>query len=349
MDKTARPELDKRKAFILATVVYEYVATAEPVGSQTLTQKYKLGVSSATVRNELAELEAGGYLVQPHTSAGRIPSDTGYRTYVDQLMTPQPIAPHEQRQIQDELRATSLALEEAIEQTTRLLGQLSHSVAFAIAPMRDGQTFRHLQLIWLSARTGLAVIVSSVGVARQHHFEFNSPVEADDMTRLSNVFNERFGGRTLREVVEADLGSVVREVRLPDEFAAMLRRALSAAMSDVDPLVAASGAQNLLDQPEFQDLRKLRAILHILEEQKTLADLVVDSIHADGTTVKIGAELRIDEMAECSLVTVPYHFGNNMTGVLAILGPRRMEYARLVALAEGTASSLNHHFEGGDN
>jgi heat-inducible transcriptional repressor len=348
MDKTAKPELDKRKAFILATVVYEYVATAEPVGSQTLTQKYKLGVSSATVRNELAELEAGGYLVQPHTSAGRVPSDAGYRTYVDQLMKPQPIAAHEQRRIRDELRATSLALEEAIEQTTRLLGQLSHSVAFAIAPMRDSQTFRHLQLIWLTPRTGLAVIVTSVGVARQYHFEFSAPLEPDDLTRLSNRFNDEFGGKMLRDVVGSDLGSITREARLPDELAAKLRQALSSALSDEDPLVAASGAQNLLDQPEFQDLRKLRAILHILEEQKTLADLVVDSIHAEGPTVKIGAELQIDEMAECSLVTVPYQFGDNMTGVLAILGPRRMEYARLVALAAGTASSLNSHFEGTD-
>src|SRR5579862_8769059 len=120
--------LDKRKSYILATVVYEYIATAEPVGSQTLTQKYNLGVSSATVRNELAELEAGGYLVQPHTSAGRVPSDAGYRKYVDHLMQPESLAPDDRRRIQDELRDASRELDEIIENATRLLGRFSKNL-----------------------------------------------------------------------------------------------------------------------------------------------------------------------------------------------------------------------------
>src|SRR5208283_11644 len=139
-------DLDQRKAFILATVVYEYIATAEPVGSNTLTQKYNLGVSSATIRNEMAELEAGGYLEQPHTSAGRIPSDAGYRTYVDQLMRPEALASEDQRRIHDEFRAASRELEGVIEQTTRLLSHLSKNLAIAIAPARESQTFRHIQL-----------------------------------------------------------------------------------------------------------------------------------------------------------------------------------------------------------
>src|SRR5271166_1751086 len=139
--------LDKRKAYILATVVYEYVATAEPVGSNTLTQKYNLGVSSATVRNELAELEAGGYLVQPHTSAGRIPSDAGYRTYVDRLMQPETLTNEDAKRLRDEFRAASRELDDVIEQTTRLVGELSHNVAFMIAPSRETQAFRHIQLI----------------------------------------------------------------------------------------------------------------------------------------------------------------------------------------------------------
>src|SRR5579859_851808 len=130
-------ELDKRKAYILATVVYEYIATAEPVASQTLTQKYQLGVSSATVRNELAELEASGYLVQPHTSAGRVPSDAGYRKYVDQLMRPERLEPEDRRRIQDELRDASRELDEVIENTTRMLGRLSKNLAFVTKPSSD--------------------------------------------------------------------------------------------------------------------------------------------------------------------------------------------------------------------
>src|SRR5580658_9521421 len=142
--------LDKRKAYILATVVYEYVATAEPVGSNTLTQKYNLGVSSATVRNELAELEAGGYLVQPHTPAGRAPSDAGYRTYVDELMQPETLAVEDRRRIRDDLRDASHELDAIIDEATRLLGRLSNNLAFATKPHLDAQAFKHLQMICLS-------------------------------------------------------------------------------------------------------------------------------------------------------------------------------------------------------
>src|SRR5581483_10509311 len=182
-------ELDKRKAFILATVVYEYIATAEPVASQSLTQKYNLGVSSATVRNELAELEAGGYLVQPHTSAGRVPSDAGYRTFVDQLMQPEKLRAEDRRRIHDELRDASRELDEIIDGATRLLGKLSNNLAFATKPSSDAQTFRHIQLIWLSARTGMAIVVTSMGMAAQSLFELKTDAGPDELTQLSNALN----------------------------------------------------------------------------------------------------------------------------------------------------------------
>ena len=338
------PDLDKRMAFILATGVYEYGATAEPVGSNTLTQKYQLGVSSATIRNEMAELEAQGYLVQPHTSAGRVPSDAGYRTYVDQLLRPEPLQTDEQRRIQDEFRAASRELDDAIEHTTRLLGQLSRNVAFVVAPVRDTQAFRHVQLLWLSDRSGLAIIVTSVGVAAQMPFEHAPEVEADDLTRFSNRLNVDFAGKTMREISAADVSRVARDAGVPDDLGTTIGRAFADAVrSDDPPAVVSSGAQHLLDQPEFQDLRKLRSILRVIEEQKALYDLVADSIALDAPHVKIGHELGSDDITECSVVTVPYRFGDESVGVLAILGPRRMPYARLLALATGTAASLNRH------
>ncbi len=339
------PPLDQRKAFILATIVYEYVATAEPVGSQTLTQKYNLGVSSATIRNEMAELEAGGYLVQPHTSAGRIPSDAGYRTYVDRLMQPESLSSEEAKRIRDEYRAASRELDGVIEQTTRLVGELAHNVAFMIAPSRETQTFRHIQLIWLAERTGLAVLVTSLGVALQTHFEHSESVTADDLTRLSNRLNASFGGRTMRELGDVEVIAVVRAAGFGDDLARAVESAFRSAARSPEPIVASSGTQHLLDQPEFQDLRKLRSILRIIEEQKTLYDLVADSINDAGPTVRIGHELGSDEITECSVVTVPYRFSDQTVGVLAIMGPRRMPYARLMALAGGTAQSLNKLFD----
>jgi len=335
--------LDKRKAFILQTVVYEYINTAEPVGSMTLTQKYNLGVSSATIRNEMAELEAGGYLVQPHTSSGRVPSDAGYRMYVDELMSPESLRPEDQQRIRDEFRAASRDLDEVIEQTTRLLGQLSRSLAFVIAPARSTQTFRHIQLIWLSERVGLAVVVTSLGTPTQTVFELAADVSADDLTRLSNELNKMFGGRALETITDQEIAEAVRCLGLSGDLTEAVRKAFGEAADPSDPLIAAAGAQNLLDQPEFHDLRKLRSILRIVEEQKRLYELVAESMAQEGTQVRIGHELGSDEISECSLVTVPYHIGEGGVGLLAILGPRRMPYGRLMALASSTANSLGAH------
>ncbi|HET9030373.1 MAG TPA: heat-inducible transcriptional repressor HrcA [Candidatus Aquilonibacter sp.] len=333
--------LDKRKAYILATVVYEYIATAEPVGSQTLTQKYNLGVSSATVRNEMAELEAGGYLVQPHTSAGRIPSDIGYRTYVDDLMQPEQLATGDRRRIRDDLREASRELDEIIDQATRLLGRLSNNLAFITKPQLDTQSFKHIQLIWLSPHTGVAIVVTSLGVAAQTLFELSIDVEADALTRLSNALNSRLSNRLLREIGEADIAATVGELGLPDDLRGAVASALRSARSNETPGLSAAGAQNLLDQPEFHDLRKVRSILRMVEEQKTLYDLVADAMNQESPSVKIGGEIGIDEMSDLSVVTVPYRFGENAIGMLSILGPRRMPYARLLALASGTADTLS--------
>ena len=335
--------LDKRKAFILQTVVYEYINTAEPVGSQTLTQKYNLGVSSATIRNERAELEAGGYLVQPHTSSGRVPSDAGYRMYVDELMSPETLRPEELQRIREEFRAASRHLDDVIDQTTKLLGQLSRSLAFVIAPARSTQTFRHIQLIWLAEHKGLAVVVTSLGTATQTLFDFSDDVGADDLTSLSNLLNDRLSGRPLAEIKPSEIAAAVKELGLSSALRAAVEHAFSEATDPSDPLIAAAGAQNLLDQPEFHDLRKLRSILRIVEEQKRLYELVADSMSQAGTQVRIGHELGTDDIAECSLVTVPYRIGEHATGLLAILGPRRMPYGRLMALASSTARSLGDH------
>jgi heat-inducible transcriptional repressor len=333
--------LDKRKAYILATVVYEYIATAEPVASQALTQKYNLGVSSATVRNEMAELEAGGYLVQPHTSAGRVPSDAGYRMYVDQLMHPEQLAPDDRKRIRDELRDASRELDDIIEGTTRLLGRLSKNLAFVTKPVNETTTFKHIQLIWLSARTGVAIVVTSIGVSAQSLFELSTDVTPDDLTRLSNALNARLGNRTLREITERDVAAATQDLPLNDDLKSAVITALRSAGSSESATLSASGAQNLLDQPEFHDLRKLRSILRIVEEQKTLYDLVADSMNREAPAVKIGHELGVEEMTDFSIVTVPYRFGQHAIGMLSILGPRRMPYARLVALASGTAESLS--------
>ncbi len=230
-----------------------------------------------------------------------------------------------------------------IESTTRLLGQLSKNLAFVVSPARDTRMFRHIQLIWLSEGSGLVVVVTSVGVLTQRLFEFPSELDADALTRLSNRLNAKLGGKMLRDIALPDVLEVVRAERAPEGVAAAIVEVFAVASGGEEPSVSSAGAQHLLDQPEFHDLRKLRSILRIIEEQKKLYDLVLDSMHAEGPIVKIGQELGSDEITECSLVTIPYSLGDETLGVLAILGPRRMPYGRLLALASLTAQSLNHY------
>jgi heat-inducible transcriptional repressor len=341
--------LGKRRAYILATVVYEYIATAEPVGSQALTQKYNLGISSATVRNEMAELEAGGYLIQPHTSAGRIPSDAGYRTYVDNLMVPEELTDDERRRIHDELGDATRELDEIIDHTTRLLGRLSNNLAFLTKPQQEAQLFKHIQLIWLSPHTGVAIVVTSLGVAAQSLFELGAEVDPDDLTRFSNALNARLANRALRDMTDNEIAAAAQEARVSDDLRAAVVAAAAAARSSEQPTIAAAGAQNLLDQPEFHDLRKLRSILRIVEEQKTLYQIVADAMNADSASVKIGHELGSEELADLSVVTVPYRFGSQALGMLSILGPRRMPYGRLLALASGTAATLSERLSDVDD
>ncbi|HXM17935.1 MAG TPA: heat-inducible transcriptional repressor HrcA [Candidatus Tumulicola sp.] len=344
---SSQPELDRRKTSILGTVVYEYIATGEPVGSATLTQKYNLGISPATVRAEMASLEDEGYLDQPHTSAGRVPSDRGYRYYVDRLMLPEMLSNEEREQIHGEVRRASRQLDTAVDHASHVLSGLTRSIAFAIAPRLNSQTYRHLQLIWLGSRSVHAVLVTDIGLAAQTTIETSEDVLPDDLTRFCNKLNGLLPGRRLSAISIELLRELAREQPLPPD----LLRALAGMFAQhgeniVEQRLFAGGANNLLDQQEFRDFRKLRAILDLLEEQRTLYRWLQDSLLHDGTTVVIGSELGNIDMNECSVVTVPYKVADRNAGAVGVLGPRRMHYARLIALVNCMAENLNELFQG---
>jgi len=339
--------LDRRKTSILGTVVYEYIATGEPVGSATLTQKYNLGISPATVRHEMATLEDGGYLDQPHTSAGRVPSDLGYRYYVDRLMLPEALSREERDQIHGEVRRASRQLDSAVAHASRVLSNLTRNIAFAIAPRLNSQAFRHIQLIWVAPKTVHIVLVTNLGLAGQATVEITEDVDQDRLSAASNNFNEHFAGVNLSAIALEGLSAVSRSTPLPEPLIRAIA-GLVATPHDVgsERRLFTDGANNLLDQQEFRDLRKLRAILELMEEQRTLYELLHQSLATDGARVSIGKELGEGGLDECSVVTVPYKVGEFNAGAVGVLGPRRMHYARLIALVNCMADSLNAMFQG---
>src|ERR1700687_4187477 len=216
------PDLDRRKTSILGTVVYEYIATGEPVGSATLTQKYNLGVSSATVRAEMASLEDEGFLDQAHTSRGRVPSDRGYRYYVDRIMLPEALTPEERARIRAEVRQASRQLDTAVDKASHILSNLAKNIAFAIAPRLHNQAFSHLQLIWVAHRSVHIVLVTELGLAAQTTVEVGDNVDADALTCACNNLNKRFAGRPLSEIGLNELTAAVRETPLPSDLIRVL-------------------------------------------------------------------------------------------------------------------------------
>lgn len=345
--KPVEPQLDRRKTSILGTVVYEYIATGEPVGSATLTQKYNLGISPATVRAELASLDEEGYLDQPHTSAGRIPSDRGYRYYVDRLMLPEALSGEERERIRGEVNRATHELDAVVDHASHVLSSLTRNIAFAIAPRLSSQVFRHIELIGIGDHAVHVVLVTNLGLAAQSSIEIAAEVHTDALLRAANNLNASLQGAPLADISSDTLRQLLRDMPLPEE----LLRAIASILAehsepDVRQRLFAGGAHNLLDQQEFRDLRKLRAILDLLEEQQTLYQLLRGSLVSDGATVSIGHELPSADMSECSVVTVPYRVGDRNAGAVGILGPRRMQYARLIALINCMADSLNELFLG---
>lgn len=341
------PELDRRKTSILGTVVYEYIATGEPVGSATLTQKYNLGISPATVRAELASLDEEGYLEQPHTSAGRVPSDRGYRYYVDRLMLPEALTPEERDRIRAEVRRATHQLDAVVDHASHVLSTLTRSIAFAIAPRLSSQVYRHIELIRIGDHAVHMVLVTDLGLAAQCTLETAWAVDGDQLLKAANNFNSRLQGRRLAEISIEALYALAQDTSLPDDVLHGISTILAEhADGDVERKLFAGGAHNLLDQQEFRDLRKLRAILDLLEDQRTLYQLLRRSLQTAGPRIAIGRELPSADMSECSVVTIPYRVGDRNAGAVGILGPRRMQYARLIALINCMADSLNELFHG---
>ena len=323
-------------------MVYEYIATAEPVGSQALTQKYNLGISSATVRNEMAELEAERLLRAAAHLGGAHPLGRRLPHLRRPLMQPEELTEDERRRIRDELYDATRELDEIIDHTTRLLGRLSNNLAFVTKPQQETPTLQ-------TYSADLALAADRCGDRRHLAGRRRAePLRAGrrSTARRSHALFQR-AQRALWQTARwpkswrCEIARAAQEAGVSDDLRNAVVAAAQSARSGEQPTIAAAGAQNLLDQPEFQDLRKLRSILRIVEEQKTLYQIVADAMTAETASVKIGHELGSEELADFSIVTVPYRFGSHALGMLSILGPRRMPYARLLALAAGTAETLS--------
>jgi len=337
--------VDDRKLDVLRAIVEDYVATEEPVGSKALVERHGLGVSPATVRNDMAALEEEGYIHQPHTSAGRVPTDKGYRLFVDKLATLKPMSAAERRAIATLLDG-AVDLDDVVQRSVRLLSQLTRQVAIVQYPSLSRSTVRHVELVALTPSRVMAILILSTGRVDQRLVELDGPIADDDLADLRAVVNQTAAGEPIA-VAAAALLALPDTVRAEQAGVATdVVTVLAEAMSDhrSDQRVAVSGTANLARYGDFDTA--VRPLLEALEEHVVLLKLLGES-GADAVTVRIGHEGPYSELAATSVVATGYGPLENHLGSLGVVGPTRMDYPGSMSAVRAVARYVSRILDEG--
>jgi heat-inducible transcriptional repressor len=334
--------MDDRKSQVLRAIIDDYVATAEPVGSRTIARKYNLGVSSATIRNEMADLEELGYLEQPHTSAGRIPSDRGYRYYVDCLMQTQEVGPSEMDLIRRTFERKVREVDVLVRETARLLSEMTHLTSVVSGPQIEKAAFKELRLVPLGGDKAVLVYITDSGFIENQVLELPVEVTMLELQRISDVLNEQLKGQRVEALSRAALSALQREL---SRYGALLEQALYFLDQRMEPgerqRLYLGGTTHMLDQPEFRDVDKLRSLLNLLEHEEVVADVLDVGSETEGVQIQIGEEIQVRELADCSVVSATYRLGDQVIGKVGVIGPKRMEYGKVVGIMNSITRQLS--------
>jgi heat-inducible transcriptional repressor len=329
--------MDARKERILRAIIDDYILTAMPVGSRTISRKYETSLSSATIRNEMSDLEELGYLAQPHVSAGRVPSVKAYRLYVDELLEGKPV-PQDQA-AREYFSQRVRQMEDVITSAAQAISEITRYTAVVMMPKQLEMRVSCLQLVPMPRGAALLVIVTDSGAIRDTVIHVSENLDGDALYAISRMLTERLAGRTLQQVQEMlgaysrQEGADARVLQGISELASQMEK-----QSSTDS-VTVGGTHNILNYPEYSDVEKARAFLSILEEKEKLLDLVSGSDAA--FTVRIGPETGVPEMMDCSVVTASYQVGMGHRGSIGVIGPTRMPYGRVLSVLSAIGSALS--------
>jgi heat-inducible transcriptional repressor len=318
--------LDDRKLDVLRAIVQDFVSTNEPVGSKSLVERHSLGVSPATIRNDMSTLEDEGYITQPHTSAGRVPTDKGYRLFVDRLSSVKPLTGAERKAIESFLSG-AVDLDDVVHRTVRLLAQLTHQVAVVQYPSLARSSVRHLEFVHLSETRVLVVLITDTGRVEQRQVDLPGLLSDDDLSRLRTLFNERVAGQPLAEAPSllAELPDVVAPELRPNAVA-ILSTVLETLVERTEERVVLAGTANLARGGSLDFPRTIRPVLEALEEHVVLLRLFGEVTDAQTVRVSIGLENEIEGLQTASIVTTGYGVADTPLAGLGVLGPTRMDY-----------------------
>lgn len=334
--------MDERKKKILRAIVDEYIETAEPVSSNTIVQKYEPNISSATVRNDMAELEKVGYIEKTHTSSGRVPSAKGYRLYVDELLNYNDISLEEIKYIGEKLETKVNQLEELTKITTSTISEITHYTTISVGPESSKQNIDEIKFVMLGSRMLMAIIVTDIGIIKETIIKFDEDITQEQVDTLAHLFNNKLKGKPL-EMIDKPLEEYIfNELHYSINIIKTIIEEIQKMIKD-DKKLYLEGRNKNFDLPEFKSLDTARNFVNILDEDNVMLDILKSGM-ADDIQIYIGDENANEELKDFSIITFKHSVGNKDLGTIGIIGPKRMNYSKVISVMKYINKMLN-----GDN
>lgn len=326
--------LNERKKKILQLIIEDYISTAEPVGSRTIARKYNLGISPATIRNEMSDMEMLGYLEQPHTSAGRIPSAQAYRFYVDSLLEPGALTDNDMALINSWFKERRRSIDEIFQSTAKILSRMTQNVSMVLANKSDAAIFRYMKFLPLDDRHAILCIITDDGSVDNCVVEIPLGMRPEEMDYMAGRVSRLLEGKPLSEISDTLLSAVHTDI-VEDKllFSSLIGTINRMSRKHQQQRVFLGGTRQLLSQPEFRDMDRVRDLLGILEEEKVVRDLLLAG-EDSGLKITIGSENKFTGIQDCSMVQATYRLNGQVVGTMAVLGPTRMEYSKVISVMD---------------
>ncbi|MEG0181055.1 MAG: heat-inducible transcriptional repressor HrcA [Clostridium sp.] len=336
-------ELNERKLDILKAIVKDYIDTAEAVGSRTLSKKYELGVSAATIRNEMADLEELGYLIQPHTSSGRIPSEKGYKLYVDSLMKEYELDNIEKNLIEESINHNMNYMNDLIHETSKLISKLTNYTTIAVTKnVSNLQNIKHIQLVGLDEKSIVLVIVTEKGDIKNTTLSTNIQIDQAKLNLISDKLTRKLSGKNISEIDEEFLNYIKYEITENSLIIDKLIDSLNLGIEENNTSMSLSGATNIFNFPEFSDVVRAKTFLTMLEEKENISNMLKSKgIQKENLNIIIGSDNDCEVAQDCSIITATYNIDKDVVGKISLIGPTRMDYAKVYSILNYMGLLLN--------
>lgn len=338
-------DLSERKLRILQAIISDFIKTAEPVGSRTLSKRFDLGISPATIRNEMADLEDLGFLTHPHTSAGRVPSEKAYRLYVNDMMKKRELSQAEKDAIASKLYENVTELEKTVQHAAKILSEITNLTSFALTPSQDEDTLKYINLLPVDDHTVVLMIVSHSGKVSNTALKLSVPYTEEGLEVLSKTMTYNYRGKTLSEVLTLDIiENFETDIEAMSSLAKKVMPNFVRTLEDMlNVNLYMDGLTNIFSIPEYNDIDKAKMFLEMLGKKEDFTKTLVN--RENGVIITIGNENAEDIMQDCSLITATYHVDGKLAGKIGVIGPTRMRYGEITSVVEFLTDNISSAFK----